>query len=39
MEKVGLVKERVLSSHTLMVNNRRRDALYFSILKDEWNQK
>lgn len=39
MEKVGLVKEGVLRSHTLMNNNRRRDTLYYSILKDEWNKK
>ena len=39
MEKVGLVKEGVLRSHTLMTNNRRRDTLYYSILKDEWNKK
>ena len=39
MEKVGLIKEGVLRSHTLMTNNRRRDTLYYSILKDEWNKK
>ena len=39
MEKVGLVKEGVLRSHTLMTNNRRRDTLYYSILKDEWDKK
>lgn len=39
MEKVGLVKEGVLRSHTLMTNNRRRDTVYYSILKDEWNLK
>ncbi|MDF0717483.1 GNAT family protein [Muricauda sp. 334s03] len=39
MEKVGLIKEGVLRSHTLMTNNRRRDTLYYSILKDEWNNK
>ena len=39
MEKVGLVNEAVLRSHTLMANNRRRDTLSYSILKDEWNQK
>jgi RimJ/RimL family protein N-acetyltransferase len=38
MEKVGLIKEGVLRSHTLMTNNRRRDTLYYSILKDEWNK-
>ena len=36
MEKVGLIKEGVLRSHTLMTNNRRRDTIYYSILKDEW---
>ena len=36
MEKVGLVKEGILRSHTLMTNNRRRDTLYYSILKNEW---
>lgn len=36
MEKVGLVKEGILRSHTLMTNGRRRDTLYYSILKDEW---
>jgi RimJ/RimL family protein N-acetyltransferase len=36
MEKVGLVKEGILRSHTLMTNNRRRDTLYYSLLKNEW---
>lgn len=36
MEKVGLVEEGVLRSHTLMTNNRRRDTIFYSILKDEW---
>ena len=36
MEKVGLVKEGILRNHTLMTNNRRRDTLYYSILKEEW---
>lgn len=39
MEKVGLVEEGVLRSHTLMTNNRRRDTLYCSILKNEWLKK
>lgn len=38
MEKVGLVKEGVLRNHTLMTNNRRRDTLYYSILKGEWDK-
>ena len=36
MEKVGLVKEVVLRNHTLMTHNRRRDTLYYSVLKEEW---
>ena len=39
MEKVGLVEEGVLRSHTLMANNRRRDTIYYSILRNEWNKK
>jgi RimJ/RimL family protein N-acetyltransferase len=38
MEKIGLTKEGILRSHTLMTNNRRRDTLYYSILKHEWNK-
>ena len=36
MEKVGLIKEVVLRNHTLMTHNRRRDTLYYSVLKEEW---
>jgi len=36
MKKVGLVEEGILRSHTLMINNRRRDTMYYSILKNEW---
>ena len=39
MEKVGLIKEGILRSHTLMTNNRRRDTLYYSLLKNEWLNK
>ena len=39
MEKVGLVEEGVLRNHTLMTNNRRRDTVYYSILKNEWKNK
>lgn len=39
MEKVGLIKEGILRSHTLMINNRRRDTLYYSLLKSEFNSK
>lgn len=34
--KVGMIPEGVLRSHTLMQANRRRDTLYFSILRGEW---
>ncbi|MGN6601355.1 MAG: GNAT family N-acetyltransferase [Ginsengibacter sp.] len=34
--KFGAVEEGVLRSHTLMPNNRRRDTIYFSILRHEW---
>ena len=36
LNKIGAVEEGVLRSHTLMPNNRRRDTVYFSILKNEW---
>ena len=36
MEKVGLVQEGILRSHTLMINNRRRDTIFYSLLKEEW---
>ena len=36
LEKAGLTKEGILRSHTLMTNNRRRDTVYYSMLKEEW---
>lgn len=39
MQKVGLVEEGVLRSHTLMTNNRRRDTIFYSILKEEWEER
>lgn len=36
LEKSGLTEEGILRSHTLMTNNRRRDTIYYSILKDEY---
>lgn len=38
MQKIGLVEEGILRSHTLMTNNRRRDTLYYSLLIKEWKQ-
>jgi RimJ/RimL family protein N-acetyltransferase len=36
LRKIGGKEEGVLRSHMKMWNNRRRDSVYFSILKDEW---
>jgi RimJ/RimL family protein N-acetyltransferase len=36
LKKIGAKEEGVLRSHMLMHDNRRRDSVYFSILKDEW---
>lgn len=36
LEKIGATEEGVLRSHTLMHHNRRRDTIYYSILKEEW---
>lgn len=36
MEKIGLVAEGILRSHTQMINNRRRDTIFYSVLKSEW---
>jgi RimJ/RimL family protein N-acetyltransferase len=37
LEKVGGIEEGVLRSHMTMWNNRRRDSIYYSVLKEEWN--
>ncbi len=36
LRKIGATEEGVLRSHMQMPMNRRRDSVYFSILKDEW---
>lgn len=36
MLKLGATEEGVLRSHTLMQDGRRRDTIYYSILKEEW---
>jgi RimJ/RimL family protein N-acetyltransferase len=38
LEKIGAVEEGVLRSHTLMPHNRRRDTIFYSILRNEWLQ-
>lgn len=34
--KIGMVEEGILRSHTLMSHNRRRDTIYYSVLRSEW---
>ena len=34
--KIGMIPEGILRSHMLMHSNRRRDTMYFSILREEW---
>jgi RimJ/RimL family protein N-acetyltransferase len=36
--RIGAKEEGILRSHTLMTHNRRRDTIYYSILKSEWNE-
>jgi RimJ/RimL family protein N-acetyltransferase len=34
--RIGATEEGVLRSHTLMTHGRRRDTIYYSILRSEW---
>jgi len=34
--RIGFKEEGVMRSHTLMTHGRRRDTIYYSILKSEW---
>lgn len=36
MRKIGATEEGILRSHTLMHDGRRRDTIYYSILRPEW---
>lgn len=36
LEKSGFTQEGILRSHTLLANGRRRDSIYYSVLKNEW---
>jgi len=38
LEKIGGKTEGILRSHMTMWNNRRRDSIYYSVLKNEWLQ-
>ncbi|TBW28703.1 GNAT family N-acetyltransferase [Gramella sp. KN1008] len=37
LKKSGFTEEGILRSHTLLANGRRRDSIYYGILKNEWN--
>jgi RimJ/RimL family protein N-acetyltransferase len=36
--RIGAKEEGILRSHMLMTHNRRRDSIYYSILKSEWSE-
>lgn len=36
LKKIGATEEGILRSHTVMPGNRRRDTIYYSILRHEW---
>lgn len=38
LEKIGGKEEGILRSHMTMWNNRRRDSVYYSVIKNEWQQ-
>ena len=38
LEKIGGKAEGILRSHMTMWNNRRRDSIYYSVIKNEWPQ-
>jgi RimJ/RimL family protein N-acetyltransferase len=35
-QRIGATEEGILRSHTLMTHNRRRDTIFYGILKSEW---
>jgi len=37
MKRLGMIEEGVLRSHTVMTAGRRRDTIFYSVLKTEWN--
>ena len=37
LSQIGMTEEGVLKSHTLMTHDRRRDTIFYSVLKSEWN--
>jgi RimJ/RimL family protein N-acetyltransferase len=37
--KTGMIPEGILRSHMQMHSNRRRDTIYFSLIKEEWEER
>jgi N-acetyltransferase len=37
--KIGMIPEGILRSHMQMHSNRRRDSIYFSIIRSEWGER
>ena len=37
LTKSGFTEEGILRSHTVLASGRRRDTIYYSVLKNEWN--
>lgn len=38
LQKIGAKEEGILRSHMTMWNNRRRDSIYYSVIRNEWQQ-
>ncbi|WP_033423267.1 GNAT family N-acetyltransferase [Geopsychrobacter electrodiphilus] len=36
LTRIGMVEEGILRSHTLMTHGRRRDTVFYSLLRAEW---
>lgn len=39
LSKIGCVEEGILRSHTQMHDGRRRDTVYYSIIRKDWDNK
>jgi RimJ/RimL family protein N-acetyltransferase len=37
--RIGATEEGILRNHMLMTHNRRRDTIYYSVLRSEWEEK
>ena len=37
LKRIRLIEEGILRSHTLMTHDRRRDTVFYSLLRSEWN--